>query len=138
MTPKPDNLPAPEAMNLSTLLREVARLLHNSGGAERGAGYSAELANAALRWAENVPQWRPIESAPRDGTVFIGRNADHPNWGSYAMMRHVLWCYSEDALDFVCDDLGAWIMVRDHEPDREEGNTSGRTPHVPSAIAPDK
>jgi hypothetical protein len=69
MTPKPDNLPKnPADMTLSQVLQECARILHNAGGAERGAGDSADLANAALRWAENLPQWRPIESAPRDGT----------------------------------------------------------------------
>jgi hypothetical protein len=53
MTPKPDNLPKdPADMTLSQVLQECARILHNAGGAERGAGDSAELANAALRWAE--------------------------------------------------------------------------------------
>jgi hypothetical protein len=53
MTPKPDHLPKnPADMTLSQVLQECARILHNSGGAERGAGDSAELANAALRWAE--------------------------------------------------------------------------------------
>jgi hypothetical protein len=52
MTPKPDNLPAPADMDLPTLLRECARVLHNSGGEDRGAGYSAKLADAALSWLE--------------------------------------------------------------------------------------
>jgi hypothetical protein len=49
MTPKPDNLPAPADMDLPTLLRECARVLGNAGGAAYGAGYSAQLAEAALR-----------------------------------------------------------------------------------------
>jgi hypothetical protein len=53
MTPKPDNLPKdPADMTLSQVLQECARILHNAGGAERGAEYSAELANAALRWVK--------------------------------------------------------------------------------------
>ena len=59
MTPKPDNLPAPADMELATLLREMARVLHNAGG----AGYSAELADAAIARADNLPGWRPIETA---------------------------------------------------------------------------
>jgi hypothetical protein len=54
MTPKPDNLPAPADMDLPTLLRECARVLHNAGGADRGAGYSAQLAEAALHEANMV------------------------------------------------------------------------------------
>jgi hypothetical protein len=73
MTPKPDNLPKdPADMTLSQVLQECARILHNAGGAERGAGDSAELANAALRWAENLPGWRPIGTAKR-GVGVLGR-----------------------------------------------------------------
>ena len=55
MKQRPDNLPKdPADMTLSQVLQECARILHNAGGAERGAEYSAELADAALRWAEEV------------------------------------------------------------------------------------
>ena len=54
MTPKPDNLPAPADMDLPTLLRECARVLGNAGGAAYGAGYSAQLAEAALHEANMV------------------------------------------------------------------------------------
>ncbi len=64
MTPKPNNLPAPADMTLQQLIREVARILDNSGGPERGAEYSAALAAEALRRAENLPGWRKIETAP--------------------------------------------------------------------------
>ena len=52
MTPKPDNLPAPSDMTLPQVLSECARVLGNAGGADYGAGYSAELAEAARKWAE--------------------------------------------------------------------------------------
>lgn len=54
MTPKPINLPPPADMDLPTLLRECARVLGNAGGEAYGAGYSAELAAAALREANMV------------------------------------------------------------------------------------
>ena len=72
MTPKPDNLPDdPAEMTLAQVLQEAARILHNMGGAEWGAGYSAKLADAALRHAENLPGWKPIETAPRDGVIYL-------------------------------------------------------------------
>lgn len=60
MTPKPANLPAPANMDLPTLLRECARVLGNSGGAERGAGYSEELAKAAFRASVFVAEGRAV------------------------------------------------------------------------------
>jgi hypothetical protein len=73
MTPKPDNLPAPADMDLATLLREMARVLHNAGGEAYGAGYSAKLADAAIARADDLPGWKPIETAPRDGVFFLYR-----------------------------------------------------------------
>ena len=35
-------------MGLCQLIREAARILRNCGGAERGAGYSAELADRLI------------------------------------------------------------------------------------------
>lgn len=71
MTPKPDNLPAPADMTLQQLLFEMARVLHNAGGEAHGAGYSAKLADAAIARADNLPGWRPIETAPRDDLIDI-------------------------------------------------------------------
>lgn len=81
--------------------------------------------------------WQPMETAPRDGTVFIARNADHPNWGSWAMLRNVIWRYNSAVGDFFCEDKGGWLHVLNHEPDHQEGHTSGGITHVPFAMAPD-
>jgi hypothetical protein len=80
--------------------------------------------------------WQPIETAPKDGTVFIARNADHPSFGSWPMVRNVRWTYSDGITDFVCADLGAWLRVLSIEPDYEEGHSVGGC-GVPYSIAPD-
>ena len=69
MKQRPDNLPKnPADMTLSQVLQECARILHNAGGAERGAGDSAALADAALRWVENLPRpGQPMPPAPEGG-----------------------------------------------------------------------
>ena len=88
MTPKPDNLPAPADMDLPTLLRECARVLGNAGGAAYGAGYSAQLADAALRLADAAPGWRPIETAPKDGQNIL---ASHDVWNGDCVV--VSYCF---------------------------------------------
>ena len=69
MKQRPDNLPKnPADMTLCQVLQECARILHNAGGAERGAGDSAALADAALRWVENLPRpGQPMPPAPEGG-----------------------------------------------------------------------
>ena len=44
MTPRPTTLPPVSDMGLCQLIREAARILHNCGGADRGAGYSEAIA----------------------------------------------------------------------------------------------
>ena len=83
-------------------------------------------------------EWQDIETAPKDGTVFIARDADHPNWGSWPMLRHVVWRFNPDIEDFVADDRGAWLRVGNYEPDYEDGHTTGRIATVPFSIAPDE
>jgi len=119
MTPKPDNLPKdPADMTLSQVLQECARILHNAGGAERGAEYSAELADAALRWAENLPGWKPIEAAPRDGTWF---------WG----------LVDEDAISMRFDaDFSAFVSSW-REMTFSEKYGGGTRKHSPTIHAPD-
>lgn len=80
-------------------------------------------------------QWKPIESAPRDGTVFIARNADHPKWGSWPMLRNVRHVYQDGS--WACLDLGGWLEVLSIEPDYE-GGISPVGLSVPFAIAADE
>jgi len=83
MTPIPNNLPAPADMDLADLLREMARVLHNAGGEAHGAGYSAKLADAAIARAENLPGWRPIETAPKDGVFLLYRPMASDTMGQF-------------------------------------------------------
>lgn len=46
--PRPSNLPPVRIMGLCQVIREAARILHNCGGADRDAGYSAEIADRLL------------------------------------------------------------------------------------------
>lgn len=95
MTPKPNNLPAPADMTLQQLLCEVARILHNMGGPERGAEYSAALASEALRRAENLPGWRHISSMPEDADEVLMNSPDHGRavWPSSTSWTHVTHWY---------------------------------------------
>jgi Lar family restriction alleviation protein len=79
--------------------------------------------------------WRPIDDgAPRDGTLFVGCNLDHPSFGSWPMYRRVRhWLNGEG--EMVTDDLGGWTILHDVEPDFQEGHDAGPTPAY--AIAPD-
>ena len=81
-----------------------------------------------------MTQWQPIETAPKDGTAFIGRNADHPNWGSWAMMRHIFHNVCLKTGHRSIEDMGAWLIVNDNY----EISAKQKCPHIPFSIAPDK
>lgn len=102
------------------------------------ADHAALLAEAKKlpEIAAMIETWEPIDSAPHDGSLFIARNADHPDWGAYPMMRRVRHCWSDDANGFVVQDLGAWLQVRGNEPNYEDGGDSGEG--VPFSIAADE
>lgn len=80
-------------------------------------------------------KWRPIESAPRDGKVFIGCNLDHPSFGSWVMYRRVRHWWNKNG-ESECEDMGGWAIVRDLEPDYHEGQDEGPEPAV--SMAPDE
>lgn len=54
------------------------------------------------------------------------------------MMRKVIWRYSDEISDFICDDCGAWLWIGDHQPDYDEGHTTGRVASIPFSIADDR
>ncbi len=78
--------------------------------------------------------WRPHETLPRDGTVIIARNADHPEWGSWAMLRRVHWVLDEDTGKRHMLEGGAWLHVCDHTSDV---GSKDFTPFVPFSLAAD-
>jgi hypothetical protein len=82
-----------------------------------------------------VYPWRDISSAPRDGTVFIGCNLDHPSFGSWAMHRRVRHTF-DDSGEAVVTDLGGWAIIHDLEPDYGDGAEVGPDPDF--AIAQDE
>ena len=89
---------------------------------------------AAIEELEARNQWQPIATAPKDGTVFISRNADHPDWGSQATLRNISWIVCEKTEKPKMIDNGGWIFVSDnHWFGRET-----KRPYVPFAVAPDK
>jgi hypothetical protein len=77
--------------------------------------------------------WRPIETAPRDGTLFLACNLDHPSFGSWAMYRRVRHDFQSG--EAVTTDLGGWVHVGDVEPDYLEGHDTG--PEPACSMAPD-
>ena len=81
-----------------------------------------------------MTEWQDISTAPKDGTVFIARDADHPDWGSWPMLRWVDWLV-DDAGGYVMHDRGGWLHVLHNEP--EGWQTEKQPPRVPLAIAPD-
>ena len=83
---------------------------------------------------EGREAWQPIETAPRDGTVFLGCNLDNPSFGSRVMYRRVRH-YADDNGQMHTEDLGGWAKVCNVEPDYEEGFDVG--PHPIVANAPD-
>lgn len=80
--------------------------------------------------------WQSIESAPKDGTVFLARNADHHSFGVWPMMRRVR--HVVESGEFRCIDMGAWLIVGSIEPDYHGGNDTPEPVTVPFSIAPDK
>lgn len=100
--------------------------------AEAIAAWNARAAIAAM------PGWQPIETAPRDGTLFLMRNADHHSFGVWPAQRWVTYEYSTEISDFIARDRGAWIHARNIEPDYEEGHTTGGVAQMPSSVASDE
>jgi hypothetical protein len=98
---------------LSFLLSEVEK----AGEASRRTAPSDPFPADAPRFAAMTEGWRPIESAPKDGTVFIGCNLDHPSFGSWAMYRRVRHTFDDSgnavtadlALSMAPDDLNTSV-----------------------------
>ena len=84
--------------------------------------------------APSAGEWMPIETAPKDGSVFVGCNLDHPSFGSWPMFRRVKHTLDDDG-NFQTSDLGGWVTIGDVRPDYQEGNDVGPSPEW--AIAPD-
>lgn len=79
--------------------------------------------------------WQPIETAPRDGTLFLSRNADHLSFGVSVTYRHVEWVLNDQTGQPECFDLGSWIDV--HDFDRGQWGT-GKAPRAALAVAADE
>ncbi|MFN7110288.1 MAG: MazG-like family protein [Brevundimonas sp.] len=83
----------------------------------------------------NVAGWRTdVENAPRDGSLFLGCNADHPTFGAHAMQRHVRLAFGPDGQP-TTEDLGAWLILHGNQHDYDDGTTTQTSPQY--AIAPD-
>jgi hypothetical protein len=115
---------------LSFLLSEVEK----AGEASRRTAPSDPFPADAPRFAAMTEGWRPIESAPKDGTVFIGCNLDHPSFGSWAMYRRVRHTF-DDSGNAVTADLGGWAIIHDLQADFHEGHDAGPDPAL--SMAPD-
>lgn len=85
--------------------------------------------------ARSASPWQPIATAPRDGTVFVGCNLDHPSFGSWAMYRRVRHTIN-DGGEAILTDLGGWAIIHDLSPDYHEGAPVGPGPDF--AIAQDE
>jgi len=71
--------------------------------------------------------WQPIDTAPRDGTVFVGCDLDHPSFGSWPMYRRVRHTWDENG-EPITEDLGGWVTIGDVEHDYHEASTNGPDP----------
>ena len=79
-------------------------------------------------------EWQSIETAPKDGAVFLARNADRLSFGSWPMMRHVKWTVNEMTGKYEMQDMGAWLIICDNEPDFSDTGM----PFIPHSFAADK
>lgn len=104
--------------------------------------HAAKPKGSALPIAAQAHQpggWRPIgdgtgpDDAPRDGTIFVGCNAEQPLFGSWPMYRRVRFVFVKDHVEM--EDLGGWTILRNLEADYEQGDPSGPEPQC--SIAPD-
>lgn len=83
-----------------------------------------------------MTDWQPIDTAPKDGSLFIARNADHPEWPCWPMLRNVRWSLGDDG--FKAADLGGWLIACNIEPDYDEGHPTGGMGEIPTCIAADE
>jgi len=146
MTTPPNPAPVEQADREAAALyweRQGPAIAFAAGVKEVRAGYedSDSLVQAFARHRieatriASLDGWRPIEEAPKDGSVFIARNSEHPSFGSWAMLRSVRYALRDR--EFVCIDLGAWLHVGDIEPDYENGRATPAPITVPFSIAAD-
>lgn len=86
--------------------------------------------------------WRPIETAPKDGTPFLARNAEHLWMGCWVMMRSVRYETVEvDGGSLIAPkmtDLGAWLHVRPIEWEPDDISDRPFIQSVPFSIAADR
>ncbi len=76
----------------------------------------------------------PIETAPRDGTIFLACNLDHPSFGVWPVCRRVKHTFNDQGW---CEttDLGAWLHLGSIEPDYNHACETGPEPAY--SVAPD-
>lgn len=112
----------------------MSKDLGASADADRDAGLRPQPASQSSR--SSIPSaWRTIADAPRDGTLFIARNADHPEWGSWPMQRNVRWSLLDE--EWVREDRDGWLHGCDIEPDYHEGHSTGGA-GMPYSLAVDE
>lgn len=97
-------------------------------------GHVRQIYEAVIAASTPVEGWEDISTAPKDGTVFLGCNLDHPSFGSWPMYRRVRH-YCDDDGQMQTEDRGGWGKISNLEPDYEDGHTTG--PDLLPAIALD-